>query len=67
MYTNFDRLRTLESVAASMTRYNGPLGIVGKTPEGVDDDIYTALVKINEQIKQRINEVNDMDLEREAV
>lgn len=67
MYTNFDRLRTLEAVRASLRRYNGPLGLMADTPDGVDDDIYSALESVEKLIEGRIKEVLGTDLEREAV
>lgn len=67
MYTNFERLHVLEAVRASMTRYNGPLGILGDTPEGVDDDIWDALEQVRDLIDRRIEEVNNLDFEKEAV
>lgn len=67
MYTNFDRLQTLEAVRASMTRYNGPIGIMGNTPEGVDDDIWEALEQVKDLIGKRIENVKGMDFEKEAV
>lgn len=67
MYTNYDRLHMLEAVSASMGRYNGPIGIMLNSREGVDDDIWEALNEAKGLIDKRIEEVKGMDLGKEAV
>lgn len=67
MYTNFERCHVLEAMKSALTRYDGPKGIMAKTPEGVDDDIWQELEKLEEMLDKRIAEIWKMDLEAEAI
>ena len=54
--STYETWRMLQRVHDSLIRYDGPLGIMGDTPDGIEDDIYIALVKIREQIEVRMSE-----------
>jgi hypothetical protein len=51
----------------SLSRYSGPVATFGEMHEGIDEDIWKALLAVQEMVKERISKVEQMDLNEEAV
>lgn len=65
--TNGTRLYILNKTKDTLTRYSGPVAAFGEMNEGIDDDIWEALMKLQSLVEARIEAVEQMDLNEEAV
>lgn len=66
-FTNMRRLEILRRTLRSLENYPGPIYQMGEGKEGVDDDIYTALMRCKEMLESRIEQVDAMNWDEEAV
>lgn len=64
--TNGTRLYILNRTMDSLSRYSGPVATFGEMHEGIDEDIWKALLAVQEMVKERISKVEQMDLNEEA-
>lgn len=65
--TNDARLYILKKTLDSLIRYNGPKATFGEMREGVDDDIWEEIKNLERMVEERINAVEKMDWDKEAV
>lgn len=65
--TNNMRLYYLQKTLRSLTDYDGPIHGMDEIPEGIDDDIFKALMQCKEMLESRIEQVDAMNWDEEAV
>lgn len=65
--TNYERLQVLENASSAMIMYQGPIDRFGQMEDTIDKDIWEALYNLKDMIDKRIEMVNELNLDEEAV
>lgn len=65
--TNEKRLHVLNKTMDSLMRYSGPVAAMETGEDGVDNDLWEQLMAFKAALEARIDEVKELDWEKEAV